>query len=156
MRNFIHTAGASVPEVAEHEAATKVSEIAAKYGVNGEALVFMDDSEEPADSALTLGEAGVGDNGHIHVARCRRVTTTVNFKEDSKEHAFPPNVAIAAVYEWAVGPKSFDLSPSDRAEHMLVIADTETAADEDAHLEAYANEDCEAKFDLTPKHRFEG
>src|SRR5205814_139772 len=83
----------------------------------------------PVDPELTLAEAGVSDDGHIHIARCRRIVTTVNFKEESESHEFPPNVAIAAVYAWAAGPKGFKLSPTDKAEHMLVITYTETDAD---------------------------
>ncbi|HMJ01173.1 MAG TPA: hypothetical protein VK488_15180 [Gaiellaceae bacterium] len=156
MRNFIHKAGTPELEVIEHDDATSIREVAAQHGAEGEALVFINDGEESADSEQTLAEAGVGDDDHIHVARCRRVTATVNFKEDSRSRKFPPNAAMIAVFEWAAGPKGFKLSPTDKAEHMLVITGTETAADEDAHLEAYASDECTAEFDLVPKHRFEG
>jgi hypothetical protein len=156
MRNFIHRSGKPEIEVAEHDPNQTIRELAAHYGANIEALVFVDDAEEPADPEMTLSDSGVGEGSHVHVARCRRVRATVNFNEDSKSRRFPPNVVMAAVFEWATGPNGFKLSPTDKAEHMLVITGTETIVDEDSHLEAYANEECEAEFDLVPKHRFEG
>lgn len=63
---------------------------------------------------------------------------------------------MAAVFEWATGPKGFRLGANDKAEHMLIITGTETQVDEDGHLEAYASDACAAEFDLVPKHRFEG
>jgi hypothetical protein len=155
MRNFIHKSSTPELDVVEHEPDTTVADVAARHG-DGDALVFVGDGDEPVDSTLTLADAGVGENTHIHVARCRRVTATINFKEVSKPHEFPPNVAMAAVFEWAAGPNGFTLSGTDKAEHMLVITGTETAVDEDAHLEGYANDECTAEFDLVPKHRFEG
>ena len=156
MRNFIHTTGTTELTVVEHEPETTAADIAAAHGT-ADSLLFVDDNEEPLAPTTTLFAAGIGDDGHLHVARCKRVTATVNFKEDQKSKDFPPNVAMQAVFEWAAGPNGFKLSPTDKAEHMLVIADTETQVDEDAHLEAYvAGDECAAEFDLVPKHRFEG
>lgn len=155
MRNFIHKAGMAELAVAEHEPTTTVADVATQHG-GADALVFVDDNEEPVEPTLTLDAAGVSDDAHLHVARCRRVTATVNFKEDSDTHEFPPNVAMAAVFEWAAGPNGFKLSATDKAEHMLVITGTETQVDEDSHLEGYVTEGCAAEFDLVPKHRFEG
>jgi hypothetical protein len=156
MRNFIHQAGTPQLEVVEHEGSTSIREIVANHGAGDETLVFINDADEPADTNLTLDDIGVGEDGDIYISRCRRVKTTVNFKEDSKYRQFPPNIAMAAVFEWATGPKGFRLSPTDKAEHMLVITGTETIVDEDTHLEAYASRECTAEFDLVPKHRFEG
>jgi hypothetical protein len=156
MRNFIHTTGTTELTVVDVEPETTAADIAAAHGA-ADSLLFVDDNEEPLTPTTVLSAAGVGDDSHLHVARCKRVTATVNFKEDQKSHDFPPNVAMKAVFEWATGPKGFALSAADKAEHMLVIADTETQVDEDAHLEAYVVGDaCAAEFDLVPKHRFEG
>jgi hypothetical protein len=156
MQNFIHKAGTQELEISEHDGATTIGEIAVMHG-GADALIFINDNDKPTENDLTLDAAGVGAAGHIHVAHCRRVTATVNFKEDSKSHEFPPNVAMHAVFEWAAGPKGYKLEPTDKAEHMLVVAGTETPVDEDTHLESYVvGDDCGAEFDLVPKHRFEG
>lgn len=157
MQNFIHKAGTSEIALSEHEGVATIGEIAAKHDADGEALVFVNDNDEPADYDQTLDDAGVSATGHIYIARCRRVTATMNFKEESKPREFPPNVAMQAVFEWATGPKGYKLDATDKAEHMLVITGTETPVDEDTHLEAYvAGDVCTAEFDLVPKHRFEG
>jgi hypothetical protein len=155
MRNFIHKAGTAELGVAEHDDSLTVAEVAAQHGA-ADALVFVDDGEEPADPELTLAVAGAGDDSHLHIARCPRVTAIVHFKEGTEQRGFPPNVVITAIYQWAAGPNGFKLSATDKAEHMLGITGTDTAADEDAHLEAYASDECTAEFDLAPKHRFEG
>jgi hypothetical protein len=156
MRNFIHTVGTTELVVVEHEPDTTAADISAAYGT-ADSLLFVDGNDEPLAPTKTLSAAGVGDDSHLYVTRCKRVSATVNFKEDQNSHDFPPNVAMQPVFEWATGPKGFELSAIDKAEHMLVIADTETQVDEDAHLEAYiVGDECAAEFDLVPKHRFEG
>lgn len=155
MRTFIHRAGSTELALAELEPGTTVAELAAEHG-DADALVFAADSEEPLEPSLTLEAVGVRDDGHLHIGRCRRVRAKVNYKEDSKRRTFPPNVAMEAVFAWAAGPKGFDLSATDKAEHMLIVTGTETQVDEDAHLGAYAEEECRAELDLVPKHRFEG
>jgi hypothetical protein len=156
MRNFIHTTGTTEITVVEHDPETTAGDVAAAHGAV-DSLLFVDDNEEPLALASTLSAAGVADDSHLHVARCKRVMAAVNFQEEQKSKDFPPNVAMQAVFEWAAGPNGFKLSATDKAEHMLVIADTETQVDEDAHLEAYiVDDECAAEFDLVPKHRFEG
>lgn len=155
MKNFVHRPGTPELDLVELDPTTTVAEFARQQGA-ADALVFVDDGEEPLDASLTLEQVGVADQTHLHVARCRRVTATVHFNEESTTQEFPPNVGMVAVFQWAAGPKGFNLAPADKAEHMLVVTGTDTQVDEDGHLEGYASDECSAQFDLVPKHRFEG
>jgi hypothetical protein len=57
MRNFIHKAGSAELGVAEHDDSLTVAEVATQHGP-ADALVFVDNGEEPADPELTLADAG--------------------------------------------------------------------------------------------------
>jgi hypothetical protein len=134
----------------------RVDTVVAAHGVEGGAL-WREGAEEALDQAETLTGAGVVDGERLYAGRCKRVEVTVHFSdEEPKRHELSPSTTIASLLEWAVGPKGFDLPASERPKHALAICDTDDQADRTAHVGEFANEKCEACFDLVPKEKFEG
>lgn len=122
-----------------------------------EALVFLEDAEEPLAAEVTLEVAGVAQRARVHVHRCRRVAVTVNFNADQKTEAFPPSATLARVKKWAVGKRGFDLTDVDAAEHLLQVCGSTVRPDEDVHIGTLVHvPDCEVCFDLVAKQRVEG
>src|SRR5690349_17728597 len=98
-------------------------------GITEGEWVWIEGGEQAIDSATSFSEAGVGERGHVHVNTCHKVVVTVTYNNDPKERVFPPAAAIRAVFEWATGPKGFDLSEEDKAELVLQVCGTDDRLD---------------------------
>lgn len=123
---------------------------------DGGSAVFVEDGEEALAPDARLDEAGVGNQGSVHVHRCKRVGVTVYFNA-SKSRAFTPGTTLHRVKQWAVGEQGFDLSPVDAAEHVLQLKGTTDRPDEDVHIGTLVSvPSCALEFDLVPKVRVEG
>ena len=117
--------------------------------------VFVDDAEEPLPRNPGHSLSGLKDGTRIHVTRCHRVGTTVNYLEHSDEHRFPPGTRVRAVKEWAV--RKFKLDPKDAAEHVLQLCNSSKRPSSDTTLQELTdNRVCAVCFDLVPEKRVEG
>lgn len=122
-----------------------------------EALVLVEDGEEPLAPEVTLEAAGVGHRGRVHVHRCRQVAVTVNFNADQKTESFPPSTTVGRVKKWAVGKRGFDLQGVDATEHLLQVCSSTVRPDEDVHIGTLVQvPNCGLCFDLVAKQRVEG
>ncbi|MBB3302858.1 hypothetical protein FHT72_006811 [Rhizobium sp. BK077] len=132
-------------------------DVLAKAGidVDGETHVFLGDAEEPVSKNLADPLDHLKDGLRIHVTRCRRVATTVNYLEHSDEHRFAPGARVRAVKEWAV--RKFKINPKDAAEHVLQLCNSTKRPSSDTTLQELTdNNTCAVCFDLVPEKRVEG
>jgi len=155
MEIYVHAHDRELRLIEVDEAST-VRELAAAHGPVDEGSVWVEDGDEPLATDLTLGEAEIGERGHIHISRCPRVEVRVRYGGDDKSKDFPPGATIARVFAWATGRRGFDLTPSEKAKHTLGICDELTEPDKAEHVGSLAGEDCSLCLDLAPKERFEG
>jgi hypothetical protein len=150
---YIHRSGRERMQLQEVDGSTTVAEA---VGLNDGEAVWLEDAEEPLDATRTVAEA-VGERGHVHVHRCRRVEVKVTFNGVTKDHSFAPGAKIKRVFRWATGKDGFPMSEEDRAEHALQLCGTDDQPDPADHVGSFVTEgNCEVCFDLVPKHRFEG
>ncbi|MCZ7573938.1 MAG: hypothetical protein M5U01_35755 [Ardenticatenaceae bacterium] len=114
-----------------------ILEVASRHGLvtaDGGTSVLLEDAEEALDHSAALQAAGVRHRSRVHVHRCRQVEVVVNFSGGQKAEAFPPSATIHRVKRWAVGPKGFNLPPTDAAEHALQLCNSTIRPDEDTHI----------------------
>jgi hypothetical protein len=123
--------------------------------VGPELLVFVEDAEHHHSGKPDHPIGGIKRGCRIHVTRCRRIKTTVNFMHQSAEHEFPPGVRLRAVKEWAV--HQFKMAPQDAAEHVLQLCGSiERPAGDTPLQQLVQGHNCSVCFDLVPEKRVEG
>jgi hypothetical protein len=125
-------------------------------GIGDGELVWAEDSDAEIDVSLTVAAAGLRHRGHVHAGRCRKVETEVTHNSDSKQRTFQPSTRIDRVFEWAVSKRGFNLTPTDAAEHELVVSGTSIKPDPSDHVGSFIGDDCAVAFSLVPKIRNEG
>ncbi|MEB3286893.1 MAG: hypothetical protein VKJ04_05265 [Vampirovibrionales bacterium] len=116
-------------EVRHFDKETVLKEIAALLLDGEEGFLFLDDSEEPLDLAITLDEVGIKKHGHIHANRCRQVDVTVEYAGQSKSRKFPPTAKVKVVKEWAVRQDwEPPIDPAERPKFALFLPETDSEA----------------------------
>src|SRR5438309_790335 len=119
MELFLHTEGGEDPDLVEVEATTKVRSLLLDTEPDGS--VWIEEVGEQVDLDLTFEEAGIHHRHHVHRGRCRRVKVIVQFNATDFTHEYGPNTTIKTVYDWASGHKAADLSPEQKAKHVLAL-----------------------------------
>lgn len=155
---FIHVHG----ENALHEANLKLpldgrtlveSLREAGITVGSDSLVFLDEDDEPANSARRFQELKPGTR--VHVSKCRRVEVTLNYLDQSLRHPFPPGTTLKRVKAWAT--KATQMAPTDAAEHVLQLCGGHDRPASDTPLsELVGHCGCGVCFELVPEKRVEG
>lgn len=135
---------------------TETMTVAEAVSMEDGEIVWIEEAEEELKVTATLVEAAIPHRGHVHVNRCRKVSTTVTYNGTSKAHVFGPAAKVARVRKWALSKHGFDLTPTDAADLVLVLAGTTVKPDLSDHLGSFVGDDCEVAFDLVPKPRTEG
>lgn len=125
-------------------------------GIGSGELVGVEDSDAEIDISLTIAAAGLRHRGHVHAGRCRKVETEVTHNSVAKEHTFQPSTRIERVFEWAISKRGFNLTPTDAAEHELLLSGTSIKPDPSDHVGSFVGDDCTVNFSLVPKIRNEG
>jgi hypothetical protein len=158
MEIYVHSAGREDPEIVEVAEATVVREIVSGSNSGDAAeFVWVEETEEPVDLALTLEQAGIKHRDHVHRGRCRRVDVKVRFNADTKAHDFTPAARMERVLKWATGKSGFDLTPAEAAKHTLAVPGADHPLDPRVHVGSLVTApSCEVTLDLLPKARFEG
>ena len=152
MELFVHTtSGIAVADIAE---GTKASELVEQVGAPAGASVWVQDAEKPLTSTAIVTEA-VGPRGHVHITTCKKVTVRVRFGGDDETRSFPPSATVQAVFQWASGPKGFNLPAQQKASHDVGVCDTGVLLDRNTHVGSVATE-CSVCLDLAPRDRFQG
>lgn len=156
MELFIHTGKGEPLKRVEVDRHARAGDVVAEHGVADGAL-WREGADAPVDEDATVASANIDEGERLYAGRCKQVQVTVHFSDqEAKTHEVPPAAAVASVLEWAVGPMGFDLPAAERMKHTLAICNTDDQADRTAHVGEFADDACEACFDLVPKEKFEG
>lgn len=98
-----------------------------------EAVLFVEDGDEPLDLAVILAEDEHAGRIH-HVHRLRAVDVTVFYGGREIEKSFSPAARIGRVLEWAVGKHGFKIDPAIAPEMELALHGQTEALPKKAHL----------------------
>ena len=128
--------------------------LAERHAILAEALIFIEDGDEPLDETVVIETIVVGESAKLHLHRCRHIKVTVAFAGTRKEREFAPSATVARIKTWAA--EAFGLSPEDAGEHLLQIAGTHDRPSPATHVGALAGPDCKVAFDLVPDERVNG
>ena len=140
----------------EHTFSTLKALIIEKHGLEGDVLIFLEDSDEPLDETVVVRQH-VGPTGlKAHLHRCRHVEVDVRFNNETVHHRFGPGATIARVKRWAAEHK-FGMTPEEASEHVLQILGTQERPSPGTHLGALTScPNCRLAFDLVPDQRVNG
>lgn len=123
--------------------------------VDAETFIFVDQAEAYEQGQRHEPVRGLKHGCRVHVGRCKRIKTTVNFVDKTESHEFPPGTRVRAVKEWAV--HKFHMDPKDAAEHVLQLCgSTDRSASDTPLLALVSGHGCAVCFDLVPEKRVEG
>ncbi len=98
-----------------------------------EALLFVEDGDEPLDLAVLVVDERMGERIH-HVHRARQIEVTVFYMAGQKSKTFRPATRVQQVLDWAVGPNGFKIDPSIAPEMELAIHGQTTPLPKNAHI----------------------
>lgn len=154
MRVFVHTSNKEGPALADHPASSPVAVLADVDGP--EAIIWLQDGDEPLDTDQSLEAAGVSEGAHLHVGTCRHVQVVVRFADDSYELTLGPGVTVHALFQRVTGSKFADLSRDQQALHGLVEPGGDHFLDGGVHVGSLADDACSVTLDLSPRDRFAG
>lgn len=150
MQIFVHTPnGLTLEHVADD---ATIGDLAAAAGLD-DPTGWLEDADY--ELALSTTVAAVGDHGHLHLNRCKRIEVRIHFAGTEKTHRFAPGVTVSRVRRWAVGEDGFDLPKTQRPKHEIGVCNTGMIADRQDHVGSLTT-DCKLCFDLAPKDRFQG
>lgn len=116
--------------------------------------VFNHEHDEPLAHDKSLKHHGLGHRHRIHIHRCHRIETTLQFNEVREVMHFPPSATIERVKKAFV--KSIKMSPVDATEHVLQLCGTTDRPEPDTQIGALASGCCTVCFNLVPIKRIEG
>jgi hypothetical protein len=154
MELFLHSAGQEDPELVEIEASALVRELVVS---EEDGHVWVEEAEEELDLDITLEAAGIRHRHHVHRGRCHRVEVTVRFAGREIPHSFAPAATIKRVFTWATGKDEFDLSPEQRAKHVLALPGADHFLAWTVHVGSLVTPgDCAVLLDLAAEESFEG
>lgn len=120
-----------------------------------ETFIFVDEAEEHEHGERHQPLHRLKHGSRVHVGRCRRIATTVNFLDKSEAREFAPGARVRAVKEWAV--RVFHMDPKDAAEHVLQLCNSTERPSSDTPLHQLVQDHhCSLCFDLVPEKRVEG
>lgn len=123
--------------------------------VDAETFIFIDEADECEEGERHRRLHHIKHGSRVHVSRCKRIATTVNFLDKSEKRGFPPGARVRAVKEWAV--HAFNMDPKDAAEHVLQLCNSTNRPPSDTPLhQLVQGHQCELCFDLVPEKRVEG
>lgn len=128
---------------------------AAGTQLDADVAVFIDEDENPLEGRRDRPVRGLKHGCRVHITRCRRIKTVVNYLERSATRDFPPGARVRAVKAWAV--REFELERKDAAEHVLQLCGSTTRPSSDTPLHQLVRGcECGLCFDLVPEQRVEG
>ncbi|TCP78862.1 hypothetical protein C8J31_12016 [Rhizobium sp. PP-CC-2G-626] len=154
--------GEGISEIAHieigHDAAFSIlkNRLIEKHGVARDALLFLEDEDEPLDETTLVTDRASAKGLKVHVHRCRHVEVTATFNGETAERRFSPSATVARVKRWAA-EKKFGMSEDEAGEHVLQIAGTHDRPAPGAHIGALTDgKVCALAFDLVPDERVNG
>ena len=129
--------------------------LAERHGIQ-DAILFIEDEEEPVDEACRIADRATEKGIKIHGHRCRHVEVTVTFGRKVVENRFSPSTTVARVKRWAA-EREFGMTPEEAGEHVLQIAGKPDRPAPGTHIGALTDgKVCGVAFDLVPDERING
>lgn len=123
--------------------------------IGSDQFIFIDEAEEQISHEGKHPVSALKQGTRVHVARCRRVKTKVNYLEETIQRDFAPGTRVRTVKKWAM--HEFKLDKKDVAEHVLQLCNSKERPASDTPLHALVKgADCSVCFDLVPEIRVEG
>jgi hypothetical protein len=154
MELFVHAPEQEHPEIVEIEATALVRSLLVEGDPDGR--VWVEEVDEEVELDITIEQAGIGHDHHVHRGRCRRVEVIVRFNGDH-ERAFGPGTTIKTIHRWACGPHAASLSKEQAATHVLAVPGADHFLEDGVHIGSLVEgHSCKVKLDLLPRSRFEG
>ena len=157
---FVHCGadgGINEIELPENAHLADVHDAVVASGVNfdKESCLFVDEDDHAYSEGASARLEGLRHGSHLHLCRCRKISTTVNYLDQSTERKFSPGTRVRRVKAWAV--EHFEIEATDAGEHILRVCNStdEPATDTPLHELTEAPE-CRVCFDLVPEKRVEG
>ena len=130
--------------------------LAEKHQVPTDALLFIEDEDEPIGDSAVVKDRATTKGLKIHIHRCRHVEVNVTFNGETVERRFPPSSTVARVKRWAA-EKKFGMSEDEAGEHVLQITGTYDRPAPGTHIGALTEgKVCSLAFDLVPDERVNG
>ena len=132
------------------------SRLTEKHQIPVEALLFLEDEDDPIDESVLVKDRATAKGLKIHIHRCRHVEVSVMFNVEKVERRFPPSATVARVKRWAA-EKKFGMSEEEAGEHVLQIAGTHERPTPGTHIGVLTDgKVCGLAFDLVPDERVNG
>jgi hypothetical protein len=115
-------------------------EIVAAVAVKGgfpaeEALLFIEDCEEPLDLNLIVATENIGRVHHVHRARHIEVSVFYQCRQIGKR--FSPATRVQRVLDWVVSPQGLNIDKTIAPEMELALHGSTAALPKDAHIGRY-------------------
>jgi hypothetical protein len=127
-----------------------------KHGLAIEALLFIEDHEDPVEEAVCVREHAGHKGLKVHLHRCRHLEVTVTFNGTTAEHRFSPAATVAKVKRWAAEHR-FGMTEEEAGEHALQVVGTHDRPTPGTHIGALTDgRVCGLAFDLVADERVNG
>lgn len=147
---FVHSEEQEDPALVQIEATALVGTLIKEPGER----IWIEQREVELD--ITLEAAGIRNRHHVHCGRCEFVQVKVRFNGE-RSHDFRQITTIRTVFDWATGPGAFNLTPEQKAKHVLARPGADHFLDWGVHVGSLVGVgSCEVVLDLLPKERFAG
>ena len=132
------------------------SRLAEELRIPDDALLFIEDEDEPIDESILVKERATAKGLKVHIHRCRYVKVSVMFNGKTVECHFGPSATVARVKRWAA-EKEFGMTEDEAGEHVLQIAGTHDRPAPGTHIGALTDDKADSlSFDLVPDQRVNG
>lgn len=156
MELFQHTEEGEDPQVVVVEATANVRTLLLE--TEPDHGVWIEEIDEEIDLDMSFEEAGLHHRHHVHRGRCRRVKVVVQFNAVDFTHEYGPGTTIKTVYRWASGDKAANLSPEQKAKHVLALPGADHYLGDGVHVGSLlmAGGPCEVTLNLLPRDSFGG
>jgi hypothetical protein len=160
----IFVLGIGIPDVKDRvvEPSDNISQLlqeAVKLGFPAEALiealVFLEDGDEPVAHSSTWVDAGAREGSRVHVHTCRRIEVSCNYNGQTKKEGFSPTARVRRVKD-AFG-RHFEVDPHGIGSFTLLVCGSQSEPDENTQvgtLTTYPK--CELCFDLVKRENVQG
>jgi hypothetical protein len=136
--------------------ATLKARLTEKHAVPMDALVFVEDEDEPIDEVVLVRDRATAKGVKVHVHRCRHVEVMVTFNGETVDRRFSPSATVARVKRWAAEHK-FGMSKEEAGEHVLQIAGSHDRPAPGTHIGSLTDgKVCGVAFDLVADERVNG
>lgn len=160
---YVHSGKDTEPALLTIGAHTLVGDLVKKIhdaghcdGAVEEAMLFLEDQDEPLAKDRSVEQSGMKNRHHVHCHKCHRVRVVVRYNGVDKTEAFPPSAKVKRVLKWALD--EFQLKGADAENKVLRLSDPpQTELTNDAHIGSFVSSPrCELNLCLVPPVRFQG